>query len=378
MKKSYLLTPGPTPVPPEVALETAKPILHHRTKEFSQIFVSASEGLKYIFQTTNDVFIITSSGSGAMESAVVNLLSPGDKAIVVQCGVFGNRWEKILTSYGITVVNVKVEMGETINPQDVEKTLAANPDTKAVFTTHTETSTGVAPDIKIIGEIIAKTPAVLVVDAVSGLGGQELRMDEWKLDVVVSGSQKGLMNAPGLAFASVSAKAWKLVESSKLPKFYFDYKSMKTSLSKNTTPFTPAVTLVIGLGKAVEMIKSEGIENLWKRHIKLAEGTRAAVKALGLELFAKRPCNVVTSIKSPAGIDSEQLVNMLLKEYGVSIAEGQQNLKGKIFRIAHMGYMNEFDIIVGIAAIERGLMKLGYTNFKYGDGVGAAEKVLFE
>ncbi len=313
-----------------------------------------------------------------MEASVVNLLSPGDKVLVVPCGVFGERWVKILETYGIKSEVIRSEWGKAIDLQAVEKRLKTNSGIKAIFTTHTETSTGTVNDLKTLGEIVNKSPAVLVIDSISGLCAQELYTDAWHLDVVVGASQKGLMNAPGLAFVALSEKAWNLVEKAQLPRFYWDFRRMKKSLEDKETPFTPAVTLIVGLRQALEMIKRDTLENIWLRHEKLAVATRAGIQKLNLELFAESPANVVTAVKSPAGLDSGKLVKKLREEYGVSIAGGQQELKGKIFRIAHLGYMNEFDILVGISAIERGLYELGYQHFNFGDGLAAAEKVLFQ
>jgi len=377
MKKYYVLTPGPTPVPPEVAAKTSLPIIHHRTKEFEKIFTEVEEGLKEVFLTQHDIFIIASSGTGAMESAVVNLLSPGDKVLVASCGVFGNRWIKILESYGIKPITYCEEWGKEVSPEKIKDILLKNEDIKVVYTTHTETSTGTVNDIQSISKTIKENSnAILVVDAISGLGGQELRMDDWGVEVVVTGSQKGLMNAPGLAFVAVNERIWPVVEKASLPRFYFDWRQMKKMLSKKQTPFTPAVTLIIGVNEAIKRIKEEGIENLWRYYEKLSFATREAAKALGLEIFSSRPSAVVTAIKSPPTVDSTKLVHMLRDKYGISIADGQDVLKGKIFRIAHMGYINEFDIITCVSAVEKGLSELGY-NVEYGKGVSAAESILF-
>lgn len=373
LKKHYLLTPGPTPIPPEAALKSALPILHHRTSEFGEIFLEVLKELKYVFQTEHDVLLLTSSGTGAMEAAVANLLSPGDKAIVVSCGVFGERWAKILKAFGIEPVVVRAEWGKAVNPADVEKALEQTPEAKAVYTTHAETSTGTVNDIKVLGRIVSATDAVLIVDAISGLVGQELRMDEWKVDGVIAGSQKGLMNAPGLAFACFNDKAWELVEKAQLPRFYFDLRNVKKKISDKQTPYTPAVTLIVSLQESLRMIKQETLENIWARHEKLARATRTGMKAIGLELFSESPSNVVTPVKVPSGIDGDKLVKKLRTEYGVSIAGGQETLKGKIFRIAHMGYMNQFDIFVGLCALEISLEELGY-EVQLGKAVGAAEK----
>jgi len=377
MKKHYLLTPGPTPIPPEVALKEALPILHHRTSEFGAIFQEVEEGLKYVYQTKNDVLIMAASGTGAMESSVINLLSPGDNALVASCGNFGERWAKIMEAYGIKPTVIAAEWGKTVNSVEIEKALKANPKIKAVYTTFTETSTGVANDIKAIGAIVAATPAVLVVDAISGLGGQEFLTDDWKVDVAVAGSQKGLMLAPGLAFASVSEKAWKVAETAKLPRFYWDWRKMRKSLATKETPFTPAVTLIVALSEAIKMIKVVGIENVWKECRLLARAARAGMRAIGLELFGDNPCDVETSAKVPAGVDGGKIVKMLREEYGVSIAGGQGALKGKIIRFAHMGYIQKPDLFVGFACLEMVLIKLGY-KLEKGKSVAAVQEELLK
>jgi aspartate aminotransferase-like enzyme len=361
MKKFYLITPGPTPIPPEVAAQSALPIIHHRTHEFGDVFDSVSKGMKAVYKTSKDILIMTCSGSGAMESAVANVVSPGDKVIVATSGSFGERWIKINQAFGAVVVAVKEEWGKPVDPAKVREALKANPDAKAVFCQHTETSTGVVNDLKALGEIVAATPAVLVVDAISGLGGEELHMDDWKLDVVVAGSQKGLMIAPGLAFAAVSDKAWKVVDACKNHRFYFDYRLIKKSIPNKETPWTPAVTLMQSLRKALEMITSEGIENVWARHRRLAKATRAGMQGLGLKLFATNPCAVLTSAHLPSSVDGNKLVDWMRDELGVSVAGGQEQLKGKIVRLAHMGYMDQFDLLVGLTALETGLRKFGAT-----------------
>lgn len=373
MKKNYVMSPGPTPVPEDVLLEIAKPIIHHRTSQYEEIFKKANEGLKYLFKTENDIFTFASSGTGAMEAAVVNILSPGDKAIVVRGGKFGERFDEICKAYGIETIPIDVEWGKPVDPGIIRKELAENKTVKAVFATLCETSTGTKNDIEGIGKVVSATDAVLVVDAVSGLCADELKTDEWKLDVVCSGSQKGIMLPPGLAFLSASKKAMDMVAKSDLPKYYFDLKAYKKSLDKNDVPWTPAVSLVRGLCKAVDMLKEEGIDNVLARHAKLANATRAAVKALGLELFSTSPSDAVTAVKVPQGIDGQNLVKTMRNKYGVTIAGGQSELKGKIFRIAHLGYMIEFDILTAISALEIVLKELGY-KFTVGSGVSAALK----
>ena len=378
MRKNYLLTPGPTPLPPQVCEAMARPIIHHRTPQFQVILKEASEGLKYVFQTQNDVFILTSSGTGAMEAAVVNILSPADTAITVQGGKFGERWTEICQSYGINAEVINVEWGRAVEPKEIEKKLKANPKIKAVFITLCETSTGVVTDIEAIGKVVKETQALLVVDAISGLGAIPMAFDAWFCDMVVSGSQKGLMLPPGLGFISISPKAFKLMESSKCPKYYFDLKEAKKAFDKNDTPFTPAISLVIALNEALKMIKQDGLENIFLRHKKMAEATRQAMKALGLELFAPTASSdVVTAVKVPLGIDGEKLVKTMRDTYGVTIAGGQSELKGKVFRIAHMGFIEEFDIILGISCLEKVLKQMGY-KFDFGAGVKAAQETFLK
>jgi len=356
----------------------AQPIIHHRTPQFQAVLKEANEGLKYVYQTSGDVFILASSGTGAMEAAVVNLLSPQDNALVVQAGKFGERWTEICKSYGINAEVIDVEWGKAVSAKEIENRLKANPGIKAVFTTLCETSTGVATDIEAIGKVVKETEAALVVDAISGLGAIDLKTDAWFCDVVVSGSQKGLMLPPGLGFISVSPKAWKLIQVSKSPKYYFDLKAAKKALDKTDTPFTPAITLIIALNEALRMMKQDGLENIFLRHKKMAEATRKAALALGLELFSPTASSdVVTAVKLPQGIDGEKLVKTMRDTYSVTIAGGQAELKGKVFRIAHMGFIEEFDIIVGIACLEKVLAQMGY-KFELGAGVKAAQEVFLK
>ncbi len=378
MKKNYLLTPGPTPLPPEVCEAQSRPIIHHRTPQFQAVLKEVTDGLKYVFQTSGDVMILTASGTGAMEAAVVNLLSAGDTAITVEGGKFGERWTELCSAYGIKPEVIKVEWGKAVDPREIERKLKANPAIKAVFTTLCETSTGVSNDIKAIGEVVKGSDAVLVVDAISGLGAVDLKTDAWSVDVCVSGSQKGLMLPPGLAFVSVSKKAWGKIDAAKCPKYYFDLKVAKKAMEKTDTPFTPAISLVIALAEALKIIRQDTLENIFIRHTKMAEATRAAMQALGLALFAPDAASdVVTAVKVPAGIDGEKLVKVMRDTYGVTIAGGQSEMKGKIFRIAHMGYIGEFDIIVGISCLEKVLKQMGY-KFDLAAGVKAAQEVFLK
>lgn len=379
MQKRYLLTPGPTPVPTEALLSMAKPIIHHRTPQFMAVLKEALEGLRYVFQTKNDIFIFASSGTGAMESSITNLLSPGDKAIVVRGGKFGERFTEICESYGVNPINIDVEWGKAVEPQEIKKVLRQNKDVKAVYTTLCETSTGVLNDIEAIGRIVSETtPAVLIVDAISGLGSVSLKTDEWKVDVVVAGSQKGLMIPPGLSFVSVSPKAWKLVESAKLPRYYFCWKAAKKSADKDDTPWTPAVSLIIALVESLKIIKQDTLEGVLARHKKMADAVKAAASALGLALLAPdAPSDAVTAIKLPQNLDGEKLVKTMRDTYGVGIAGGQEKLKGKIIRIATMGFMTQWDVIVAISCLEIVLRQMGY-EFELGSGVRAAEEVFAE
>lgn len=377
IKKYYLLSPGPTPVPEDVLAAAAEPIIHHRTPEFSGIFMEVSEGLKYVFGTKEDVFVLTSSGSGAMETAVISTLNPGDKVITINGGKFGERWGKICRAYGVEVKEIELEWGELFSKEQLSEELKANPETKAVFATLSETSSGTVYDIQGYGEVMAPTKAILAVDGISGLGATPCPMDEWKVDILVAGSQKSFMIPPGLAYLAFSPKAWNLVENSTLPKFYFDAKAYKKSLGKKTTPWTPAVSLIIQQKKALDLIKSVGLEKLFEHHRILGDATRDGIKALGMELLSKNPGNILTAVKVPAGIDGVQLVKTMQGKYMAYIAGGQDPYKGKIFRIAHLGYMGGFDIITALSALEMTLSELGY-DFESGSSLKAAENILKE
>ncbi len=378
IKKYYLLSPGPTPVPETVLSAAAEPIIHHRTPEFSKIFMEVTEGLKYVFGTKEDVYILAASGTGAMETAVINTLSPGDKVITINGGKFGERWGNICRAFGLDTKEVILPWGEDFSPEQLAEEIKKNPGVKAVFTTLSETSTGAIFDIKGFGEVVASTEAILVVDGISGLGATPCHMDDWKIDVLVTGSQKSFMIPPGLAYLAFSPKAWKLVESSKLPKFYFDIKKYRKNLEKQTTPWTPAVSLIIQQKKALDIIKNLGLDNLLGHHQILGEATRAAVRAIGLELLAKKPGNILTAIKTPAGVDGNKLVKTMQNKYMAYISNAQDPHKGEFFRIAHLGYMGGFDIITALSALEMTLLDLGYDKFQAGASVAAAQKVLRE
>ncbi|OGP66029.1 MAG: class V aminotransferase [Deltaproteobacteria bacterium RBG_13_53_10] len=377
MEKKYLFSPGPTILPPEVLLKMAEPIMHHREPEFERIFSEIRQGLKYLFQTKKEVLILTSSGTGAMEGAVSNLLSKGDKALVVRGGKFGERWGEICRAYGIEVVPVDVEWGKAVDPRKIEEVLASHPSIRAVYTQASETSTGVKHPVKEIAEIVKKRDdTVIVVDAITGIGVFDLPMDEWGLDVVVSGSQKALMLPPGLAFVALSDKAWKLVERSDLPRYYFNFKKELKSAEKNQSSFTPAISLFVGLRESLNLIQKEGLKAVFRRHEKLAEATRAAVKAMGLELYAPdSPSSALTAVKVPEGIPGGKLKNLFFEKFGITVAGGQDQAKGKIIRIAHLGYYDRLDMIMVISALEMLLKDMGHA-LELGAGVKAAEEIL--
>jgi aspartate aminotransferase-like enzyme len=350
--KPRLFTPGPTPVPEDTLLELARPVTYHRSGEAKAVFAELSELLRYVFQTAHPVYTLTSSGTGGMDAAVANLIGPGEKAILLTAGRWGERWRGVLKAFGATVVAVEVPYGEAVSPDQLATALKDHPDAVAVFCTLSETSTGVGHDIEAFGKLVAGTPAVLVVDGISGLGSMECRTDAWQADVVVTGSQKALMLPPGLAFVSVSPKAWAKIDRTPVRGFYFDLRRYKKSLAESDTPFTPANTLIKAQLASLRRIKAEGMENLWARHARLAAACRAGVTALGLELFARRPNNGLTVITVPAGVDGSATLKRLEKEYGFKLADGQDTLKGKIWRLSHMGYCDAFDVLGAVAALE--------------------------
>ena len=377
MKKTFLFTPGPTQIPPEVVLAEASPMIHHRTSEFSDIFANVSEDLKYIFQTKDgEVFTFASSGTGGMEACVVNSMSHGDKAIVISGGKFGERWAQLCETYGVNVVKIEVENGKAVNPDVLKETIQKATDAKAVFATLSETSTGVVHDIESIAKVVKDNNLLLVVDGISGIGVQPFKMDDWGVDIAVTGSQKGFMLPPGLSFVCVAKSAWGSIEKSDLPKYYWSFKKMQKALNNKTTAYTPAISLIMAAGKSIEMIKNEGIENVWSRHARLANATREGAKALGLELFAGDDSgNVLTSIKIPEGVTFDAGIKKLRDETGVTIAGGQDELKGKIFRIGHMGYVNDFDIVLAMSAVEKILNENG-CNVELGKGISKVQEIL--
>lgn len=370
-----LFTPGPTQIPERVIKEMSQPMLHHRSPEFRQIFTEVTQGLQQFFKTNDLVLTLTASGSGAMEGAVVNLLSHGDKVISIEGGKFGERWGEIARAYGLHVIPVSVPWGEAADLDQVRQVMTQHSDAAAVFVTHSETSTGVANDVKTIAEIVhEKSDALLVVDGITSVGVLPFYKDEWQIDVVVSGSQKGTMIPPGLAFATLNEKAWQRAEKSTLPKYYLSFLKARKALEKGNTPFTPATTLVIGLRTALEMIHGRGLEYFWDKYARLARSTRAGAKSVGLELFAKSPSNALTAIRVPDAIDGQKFVACLREKYQVTVAGGQAHLKGKIFRVAHMGYYDHLDMVAFASAMELALQDMGW-QFELGKAVATVQRV---
>jgi aspartate aminotransferase-like enzyme len=380
--KQYLMTAGPTPLPPAVSQVMAEPILYHRAPAFVEIYARVLERLKAVFQTENEVLVFASSGTGALESAVANLVAPGDVAVVASCGKFGQRWAELCEAYGAKTFHLEVEWGEKIDPAAVDDALAsAQGRAKVLFTTQSETSTGVLNDIRALTETAHAHGAVIAVDAVSGLGVVDLPTDDWGVDVVVSGSQKALMCPPGLAFASVSDEALELAAGARergARSYYFDWERTRKGQLKDPpdSPFTPAVTLIRALDVALELIERETLERVFERHAILGRATREAARGLGLELFGPEDenANVVTAVRAPEGVDGAAIPKVMRTSYGVTIAGGQGHIKGKIIRIAHCGYYGGFDILSTISALEMTLDQLG-ADITLGAGVAAAERV---
>ena len=371
--KRMLFTPGPTEIPSEVLATQSRPIPHHRTAEYRQLFLDQTRLLKEHLGTTQPVLTLAASGSGAMEAALVNILSPGDEIIAVEGGKFGERWGKIAEAYGITVHRVKIEYGKVAKPADVERAIAAHPSAKALCMTHSETSTGALFPVHEMAKIGRAKGLITVVDTVTSFGVYDLHFDSSDLDVVVWGSQKGMMIPPGLGYVAYGPRAWAAAEKATLPKFYFNLTKARASLEKGDTPFTPAISLVIAAHAAMTMLAEEGRENVFARHQRNADATRAAVAALGLPLFAEVPSNAVTAIAVPAGIDGDAAVKTMEKKYGVKIAGGQDSLKGKIFRLGHIGYYDAGDILRLVGAFESALSDHGH-RVEPGTAVRAAQE----
>jgi serine---pyruvate transaminase len=375
MRKPRLMTPGPAPVPEDVLLELARPVIHHRSAEAKEVITEVTAGLKEVFQTRNDVMILTASGTGAMEAVAVNTVPPGGKALILNAGHFAARWGNICKAYGINTVSLDTEWGRPVDPATVETALKQHPDTVCVMGTLSETSTGTGHPVEAIGRVVAATEAVLAIDGISGVGAMECRTDEWGIDLLCVGSQKALMLPPGLAFVSVSPKAWAKIDSFSAHAFYFNLKSARKKAQEFDTPFTPAHTMILALRQSLRRIKAEGLANVWERHRRMSEACQAGVKALGLELFSARPAEGLTAFKVPSGMKDTDIRNPLAERFGITTVGGQDRLKGKIVRIGHMGYTDELDVVGGLAALEMVLGDLGF-EFEPGAAVTAAQRVL--
>ena len=375
MRKPRLMTPGPAMVPEDVLLELARPVIHHRSAEAKQVITEVAGGLKEVFQTQNDVLILTASGTGAMEAAAVNAVPPGGKALVLSAGYFAARWGSICKAFGINAVMLETEWGQPVDPDQVAEALRQHPDTVCVMGTLSETSTGTGHPVEAIGRVVAATPAVFAVDGISGVGAMECRTDEWGIDLLCVGSQKALMLPPGLAFVSVSPKAWAKIDAFESHSYYFNLKAARKKIKEFDTPYTPAHTLILALRAALRRIKEEGIENVWQRHRRMSEACQAGVQALGLELFSARPAEGLTAFRVPEGLKDSEIRNKLTERFGITTVGGQDKLKGKIVRIGHMGYTDELDVIATLAALEMALAELGH-DVEPGRAVTAAQQVL--
>lgn len=377
--KNMLMIPGPTPVPEKVLLAMAKHPIGHRSGDFSKVIAELTENLKWLHQTQNDVLMLNVSGTGAMEAGIINFLNPGDRVLVGNNGKFGDRWAKMSKAYGLAVEEIKAEWGKPLDSEAFREKLESDSEKqiKAVIITHSETSTGVLNDLETINKHVKNHgESLIIVDAVTSLGATNVPIDTWGLDVVGSGSQKGYMIPPGLGFVSVSAKAWKAYESAKIPRFYLDLKKYKKATDENSSPFTPPVNLMYGLQASLKMMKSEGLESIFARHKRLTQATREAVKAMGLPLFAsdEAASNAITAV-APLGVEAEKIRSTMKKRYDIALAGGQDHLSGKIFRMGHLGFVSDRDILAAISALEATLIELRYDGLTPGAGVAAAARV---
>jgi aspartate aminotransferase-like enzyme len=376
--KSYLLAPGPTPVPPEVLAAMSLPVIHHRTPQFAAVLDEVQAGLRELFGTSLEVLMLAASGTGAMESAVTNLCSPGDEVIFVNGGKFGERWGKICKAYGVTAHEITVEWGQAVRPEAVAAALQAHPRARAVYVQASETSTGVLHPVEAIAALTRKRDTLLVVDGITAVGVVDMPMDRLGIDVLITGSQKALMLPPGLAVLALSERAWAATERATLPRFYFDLARERKGVREKSTAWTPAISLIQGLKVALQMMRTEGWANVYARHDRLARATRAGAAALGLRLVAPdAPSPAATAVWLPAGVDGSALFKYLRDQMHVTFAGGQDQLKGKVIRITHLGYVGSFDVVTGLAALELALAHFG-ASVELGRGVGAAQAILAE
>jgi aspartate aminotransferase-like enzyme len=360
---TQLRIPGPTPCPPEVLAAMGWPMMNHRGPEFKKMLHEVTDKLKLVYQTKSDLYILTGSGTGGLEAAVVNMLSPGDKVLSVSIGVFGDRWANIARTFGADVIPLNYEWGKAADPDAIGDAIKANPDIKAVMVTHNETSSGVTNNLEPIARVVKEAGKLLLVDAVSSLSSIDLPVDKWRCDVVITGSQKGWMVPPGLAMVSVSPEAWQAFEKAKMPRFYWDFGKAKSYYEKGENPWTPAVSVVFALSVSLDMILKEGLQNVFRRHARIGQMTRDGIKALGLIMFAdeKYASNTVSSISIPEGVDGKKLRQLMQSEHGIVLAGGQQRLDGKIFRIGHLGMVSEKEIEDLLKALEDVLPRAGFS-----------------
>ncbi len=372
--RSRLFTPGPTRIPDAVRAATAQPLPYHRGPEFKKIFLETLDQLKYFFQTQHQVLVLTCSGTGGMEACVTNLLGHGDRVLAIEGGKFGERWAEISRAFGLEVISMKLEWGKSPEPEELKKLLQQSVNVRAVFCTHSETSTGARADIQALSEIVhAHSEALFIVDGITSVGVLPFYFDQWQIDACVSGSQKGAMSPPGLALVALNPRAWQRHALANLPRYYFDFTAARTAAQEGNTSWTPAITAILGLAESLCRIRHKGLEHYWQHYAHLASATRAGMQALHLEILPQHPSAALTAVKAPAGIDGREIVKTLRERFGATVAGGQGHLKGKIFRVTHMGAYDYLDMIAIMSAVELTLSALGW-KIELGAGLTAMQQ----
>lgn len=372
--RSRLFTPGPTEIPEAVRAAASRPMPYHRGPEFKKIFLETLDQLKYFFQTQQEVLVLTCSGTGGMEACVANLFSPGERVVAIEGGKFGERWAEISRAYGLEVISMAIEWGQSPDPGELKKVLQQAGRVAAVFCTHSETSTGALSDIQAISEAVhAHSDALLIVDGITSVGVLPFYFDAWQIDACVSGSQKGAMAPPGLAFAALSRAAWQRHQTAKLPRYYFDFSAAREAAQEGNTAWTPAITAIMSLAESLRRIRQNGLEQYWQHYAHLAHVARAGMKALNLNLLPQFPSDALTAVRAPAGVDGKELVKTLREKFGVTVAGGQGRLKGKIFRLTHMGDYDHLDLVAAVAALELALLESGH-GLELGAGLAAMQR----
>ena len=376
MIKSRLVAPGPTPIPERVQQAMARPIIYHRGEEITPLLHDINDGLRGVFPSRGDILLFAASGTGVMEAAVVNLVNPGDRVLVIHAGRFGERWVEVCRAFGIDAVSLDLAWGESVDPDQVADRLETDPSIRAVFATQSETSTGGWHDLEGVGKVVKNSQALFIADAISSVGAHSLPTDLWGVDCVVTASQKGLMTPPGVGIVNLGGRAWEAVARSSTPKYYWSFIRMKEALEKRgSTPATPATTLLMGIREALNMIHEEGVENVWRRHARHAAAIRAGVVAVGLKVFPKNPSNALTGVLLPDGLDGVALAKQMKSRYGIVVGGGLGNLAGKLIRLSNLGYMDDVDVVSTISALEMSLKDVNWP-MQAGLGVAAAEGVL--